>query len=57
MGADFVVAQGSMVGIVAVYWNKPFILLGQSFYDELGVVLAKSYTYQKPMLCPGGEQH
>lgn len=44
--SDFVVAQGSTIGIEAVYWNKKSILMGHSFYDEIGVTLSKAYTYK-----------
>lgn len=33
--ADVVVTYGSTVGIEAVYWGKPSILLGLSFYDKI----------------------
>ena len=34
--ADKIVTFGSTMGIEAVYWGKPSILLGASFYRELG---------------------
>lgn len=34
--AEKIVTFGSTVGIEAVFWNKPSILLGSSFYRELG---------------------
>jgi hypothetical protein len=34
--ASVVVSFGSTVGIEAVYWNKPSVLLGPSFYQDLG---------------------
>jgi hypothetical protein len=35
--SDVVVSGGSTVGIEAVYWERPSICLGPSFYSELGV--------------------
>jgi len=46
-GADVIVSNGSTVGIEAVYWNKPSILLGHAYYDETGVTLLKPYTYKQ----------
>ncbi len=37
--SDAVVSFGSSVGIEAVYWNRPSILLGPCFYQDLGGVL------------------
>ena len=54
--ADFVVAEGSTIGVEAVYWNKPTILMGHSFYDEIGVTLSKVYTYQELLVSLGGKQ-
>lgn len=34
--ADIVVTYGSTVGIESVYWGKPSVLLGNSFYDQTG---------------------
>jgi hypothetical protein len=34
--ADVVVTSGSTIGIEAVYWRRPSLLLGPSEYDELG---------------------
>lgn len=36
--ADVVVTGGSTVGVEAVFWGRPSILLGPSHYDRLGVV-------------------
>jgi hypothetical protein len=36
--ANVVVSFGSTVGIEAVYWGTPSILLGRSFYQQLGAV-------------------
>ena len=36
--SDVVVTSGSTVGIEAVYWGKPSILLGPSMYDRVGAV-------------------
>ena len=46
-GADIVVSNGSTVGIEAVYWKKPSILIGHSYYDETGATLLKPYTYKQ----------
>lgn len=54
--ADFVVVEGSTIGIEAVYWNKMTILVGHSYYDELGVTLLKAYTYQELLVGLGGIQ-
>lgn len=35
--ADLIVTFGSTVGIEATFWDKPSILLGDSFYKDLGV--------------------
>lgn len=34
--SDVIVTFGSTVGIEATFWNKPSILLGDSFYKDLG---------------------
>ena len=34
--SDIVVSFGSSVGIEAVYWDRPSILLGPCFYQNLG---------------------
>ena len=52
--ADFVVVEGSTIGIEAVYWNKRTILVGHSYYDEIGVTLLKAYTYQDLLVGLGG---
>lgn len=36
--ANVVVSFGSTVGIEAVYWGTPSVLLGRSFYQQLGAV-------------------
>lgn len=36
--SDVVVTGGSTIGLEAVYWGKPSILLGPSEYDSLGAV-------------------
>ena len=36
--ADLVVTGGSTVGVEAVHWGRPSVLLGPSEYDELGIV-------------------
>jgi hypothetical protein len=42
--SDVVVTFGSTVGIEAVYWGTPSVLLGRSFYQDLGAVhSAKSH--------------
>ncbi len=42
--ADKIVAFGSTVGIEAVYWGKPSIQLGKSYYEDLGgTYVAKSH--------------
>lgn len=40
---DQVITFGSTMGIEAVYWKKPSILVSTSFYNEESVYLAKSY--------------
>lgn len=37
-GSDVVATYGSTVGIEAVYWSKPSLLLSNSFYDRLDAV-------------------
>ncbi len=37
--SDIVVTAGSTVGIEAVFWGRPSITLGPSYYSELGVTL------------------
>lgn len=38
-GSDLIASYGSTVGIEAVFWGKPSLLLGNSFYDRLGATL------------------
>lgn len=37
--SDIIVCHGSTIGIEAVYWGKPCILLSNSFYDQMGASL------------------
>ena len=38
MNADKVISYNSLMGIEAVYWGKPSILLGRRPYENLEVV-------------------
>lgn len=38
---DLVVVYGSTVGIEAVYWNKPVVIMSDTLYDEIGVSVYK----------------
>jgi len=42
--ADLVVCYGSTVGIEAAYWQRPVLLLGNSFYDRLGAAVVPATT-------------
>ena len=47
-----VLSFGSTIGIEAVYWNKPSILLGQSFYRLLGgTYTPDSHSQLMDLLC------
>lgn len=49
--SDIVVTGGSTIGLEAVYWRKPSILLGPSDYDELNAVhIARSRDALKALL-------
>ena len=49
--SDVVVTAGSTVGIEAVFWRRPSITLGPSYYSELGVTLhPRSSAELKAML-------
>ena len=49
--SDVVVTAGSTVGIEAVFWGRPSITLGPSYYSELGVTLhPRSNAELKAML-------
>jgi len=49
--SDVVVSGGSTIGLEAVYWGKPSILLGPSDYDQLGAVhLAHTEVMLKELL-------
>jgi hypothetical protein len=37
--SDVVITSGSTVGIEAVFWGKPVILLGPSYYEHLGACM------------------
>jgi hypothetical protein len=43
---DCVVTYGSTIGIEAIYWNKPSILLGRAFYEDLECILTPG-THQE----------
>src|SRR5690606_26555992 len=49
--SDTVITGGSTVGIEAVYWGRPSILLGPSDYDLLGAVhVAESNTHLEELM-------
>jgi len=41
---DLVVVYGSTVGIEAVYWKKPVIVMSDTLYDEIGASIYKPLT-------------
>jgi hypothetical protein len=41
---DLVVVYGSTVGIEALYWNKPVVVMSDTLYDEIGSSIYKPLT-------------
>ena len=41
---DLVIVYGSTVGIEAVYWKKPVIVMSDTLYDEIGASIYKPLT-------------